>query len=63
MCGKIKGGLSSFNIYNVNLKFVCFGSQRGSSSHVQMQCQLNKRAVVRYLATRPDQVCRMTQEL
>ena len=44
-CGKIKGGLNSFNIYSVNLKFVCFGSQRG------MQCQLTQRVVVRYCAT------------
>ena len=48
MCGKIKGGLNLFNFYDVNIKFVCFGSQRGNSSHVQMQCHLNKRVVVRY---------------
>lgn len=35
----------------MNLKFVCFGSQRGYSNHVQIQCQLNKRVVLRYCAT------------
>lgn len=41
-CGKMKGVLSSFNIYSVNLKFVCLGSQRDCSNHVRMQSQLTE---------------------